>query len=480
MSVPNHIEPFDNEVNINSERRSGASEMNMEEENSNDNIIFHDGDSSEEIGKNTNIRAFCGIKGDSELSCILNVVVSAIGGGCFNFPFIMYEGGILVSLSIFIFVTFSIYYTIDLLRSFVVDTKYFSYALMTETILGSKWLKIYAICSFTIYTSMEVSYISSIHLYIKGMFSDDINSTLFTILYFTISIIIEIIICLYITKINYMHFLSITSIFCFVVMLFSLIVVSIVANCTNEVSDKFTIHNLFFPDLYPNDFWNKLFKISSYIMVYVYAYSYHSTFPTLIGSLKNISHSNSTKVHIISFGIIFIAYLLISIFGFMLSNSVPNEIFQENDELFKDGWGKLRKPFKITLVLFLLFLIPIRFIVLRDNYITLFGRKKMTFFRELPIVGIFVFVCNLLAYSISEIENNKKKLQIKTLVQAFGGIFGVIISFCLPVVNYVAVNGKKKIKSIIGYIILGIFSIFGILSTGHTFYQILFKDDNNE
>ena len=468
MSVPNQIEPFDNEVhlNINSDRISGASEGNIEEENSNDNIIFHDGDSSLDVDKKTNSRVFCGIKGDSELSCILNIIVSAIGVGCFNFPFIMYEGGILVSLIIFIFVTLCIYYTIDLLRSFVVDTKYFSYALMTETILGPKWLKTYAICSFTIYTSMEVSYISSIYLYINGIFDD-----LSKVLYFIISIIIEIIICLYITKINYMHFLSITSLFCFILMLISLIIVSILAN----ISGKFTSSNLFFPKLPPNDFWNILFKVSSYIMVYVYAYSYHSTFPTLIGSLKNVSHSNTKKVHIISFGIISVAYLLISIFGFMLSEVVPNEIFQEKDDLFTGDWETLIKPFKIIIALFLLFLIPIRFIVLRDNYTTLFGRKKMTFFKEMPIVGIFVIICNIIAYYISKSELDLTELQIKTLFITFGGMFGVIIAFCLPVVNYVAVNGKKKIRSIIGYIILGIFSIFAILSFGHTFYH-LFKD----
>ena len=80
---------------------------------------------------------------------------------------------------------------------------------------------------------------------------------------------------------------------------------------------------------------------------------------------------------------------------------------------------------------------------------------------------------------MAEFEKRVKRLQIKTLVQAFGGFFGVIISFCLPVINYVSVNGKRKKKSIIGYIILGIFSITGILSTGRTFYQIFVKGEEN-
>ena len=60
------------------------------------------------------------------------------------------------------------------------------------------------------------------------------------------------------------------------------------------------------------------------------------------------------------------------------------------------------------------------------------------------------------------------------MIQAFGGIFGVIISFCLPVVNYISINGKKKIKSLIGYVITGFFGIVGIFSAIYTFYQLIF------
>ena len=476
MSVSNYIEPFEMEPPLSINNVNNLEEINEVpegEQNSNDNIIFQE-NKSFDIERKTNSKAFCGIRGDSEFSCILNIAASAIGGGCFSFPYIMYEGGIIISLIIFLFTTICVYYSVDLLRSFVVETKYFSFALMTETILGPKWLKTYAICSFTIYTCMEVGYLSSIFLYIKGMY--ELKGLSSKIIYFLVSMIIEIIICLYITKIAKMHLLSIISIFCFIIMLMSLIVVSILANCKKTVTGKFTSENLFFPILSSDNFINKLFKISSYLMVYTYGYSYHSTFPTLIGNLKNVTHSNTKKVHLISFGIISMAYLLITIFGFLLSKRVPTEIFQHDEEIFTGSWTNLRKPFKYSLIVFLLFLLPLRFIVLRDNYITLIGEKKMTFFKELPIVTLFVFICNILVYCLSEFDSHVKKFEIKTLIQASGGMFGVIISFCLPVVNYVAVNGKRKIKSIIGYIILGIFVIIGILSTGHTFYQIFVGD----
>ena len=475
MSDYSHIETFNIEqpLNIYPIRGTGFSEdseVHDEVIGSNDNIIFQKDNSSLEMTSQKSKSGYFCIKGDSEFSCILNLAVSAIGGGCFSFPYIIYEGGIIVSFVAFLFVTFSIYYSIDLMRSFVVDTKYYSFALITEKTLGTKWLKVYAISSFAIYTDMEVSYLSSIYLYIKTMYGFDVG--LSTILYFLISMIIEIVICLYITKIANMHLLSIISITCFTLMLLSLIIVSIVSNWSGKVEDKFIKENLFFPKLSPNTTINKILKFSLYLMIYVYGYSYHSTFPTLIGSLHSVNNTITKKVHHISFGIICVTYFLISIFGFIISNEVPTEIFQEDDKLFSEGWATFRKPLKYSLIIFLLFLIPIRFIVVRDNYIILIGEQRITFFKELIIVIIYILICNILVFCVAEFETYLKHLQIKNLIQAFGGLFGVIIAFCLPVVNYVSINGKKKIRSIIGYIILVIYLIAGILCSGNTFYQI--------
>ena len=68
-------------------------------------------------------------------------------------------------------------------------------------------------------------------------------------------------------------------------------------------------------------------------------------------------------------------------------------------------------------------------------------------------------------------------LDLKNLARAFGGMFGIIISFYLPIVNYISVNGKKKIRSWIGYIITGFFLIIGCLSTAYSIYQIIFGKD---
>ena len=445
----------------------------------NDNIIFQE--ESLDLGKrnrNHHAKAYCGIRGDSIISVILNITVSAIGGGCFGFPYMMYEGGILVILFIFLFVTACIYYSVDLLRSFVVDTKFFSFASMTETILGPKWLKVYALCSFIIYFSMVVNYLASIYVYIQGMIDFD-NNLFYHIIYFCITVIIEIFICLYVSKMsNMMHFLSIVSITAFGLITINLIIFSIIANVKGEVQNKFTDENLFFPKISQKSFFNKLLKVSSYIIEYVYGYSYHSTFPTLIGYLYDVNNSNTKKVHFVSFSVVALTYWLVTFFGFLFSNAVPKQIFAENDKFFSGGWKILRKPFKIVLIIFLLTLVPIRFIVLRDNYVTLLGKKKMSWLNELALILIFIIFSNIFVVGVGTFEKYLEEWDIRRMIQAFGGIFGVIISFCLPVINYVAVNGKRKIKSLIGYLITSIFIVFGVFSTYYSIYKIVMDNED--
>ena len=474
MSENHQIEQFNIENPERIYRGYGLTSHNIADVDSNDNIIFErDSTSIDRYKSNAVSKEYCGIRSDSELSSILNLVVSAIGGGCFRLPFIMYDGGIIVSFICFLFVTICVAYSIDLLRSFVVDTKYFSFALMTDTILGHHWLKVYAFSSFVIYVSMEVSYLTSIYHYIKDIFKSYTDSAMFYLIYFVLSMLVEIFICFNISKTEKMHLLSIVSISCFFLLLFSLIIFSLAANFRGEVGPKFTSKNLFFPNINPDTTMNRLFRISCYLTELVFSYSYQSTFPTIIGNLKNVTQTNTQKVHLISFGIVFGAYFLTAIFGFIMSTKVPNEIFKDfDDDNFKGGWAYFIIPYTIVLCGYLLTLIPIRYIVIRDNFITLYGEKKMTFKKEVLVISVFIVICNILVFCVELFDSSLEYLNIKSILLTLGGMFGVIISFFLPVVNYISVNGKRKIKSLIGYVITGFFLIVGLLSTINSFYQI--------
>ena len=96
MTEDNKILQFNvqNPPDLYSKRGSGVSSENgmiIEDIDSNDNIIFESGTSSIDSGekiKHTEKKVYCGIRADSEMSCILNIIVSAIGGGCFRFSYI--------------------------------------------------------------------------------------------------------------------------------------------------------------------------------------------------------------------------------------------------------------------------------------------------------------------------------------------------------------------------------------------------------
>ena len=111
--------------------------------------------------------SFFGIFSDSKFSAIINLTTSAIGAGCLNFPIILINIGLPLTTIIFLFVSICVYYSVDLLRSFVVDTKFFSFALMTNEILGKNWLVIYVICSLAFYLSVEINYLSIIYTVIS-------------------------------------------------------------------------------------------------------------------------------------------------------------------------------------------------------------------------------------------------------------------------------------------------------------------------
>jgi len=412
--------------------------------------------------------SYFGIVSDTKFSAIINISASAIGGGCLNFPSIMQHIGLPLVAGIFIFVSLNIYFTIDLLRRFVVDTKYFSFALMTYEILGDKWLRVYTFSSLIFYLSIEINYLSEIYTIISNMVGFS-NNVIMIVIYFILTIIIEIIICSYISNIRNVHLLSIISSLIFIIVLISIISQGIIY-MIKEPGNKLDYDILINPKI--NNHIEYFFEFMTYIIKYVYGYSYHSTYPTLISNLKDIDESNTKKTHIISFIYIACSYFLITFFGFFLKISMA-DVLSLSDSSSKDNIQMLF--FKIILCLFLFTVVPLRFIIIRDNYSSLIDKEsKLSFKKDLFIVFICIIFCNIIVFLTNEslIHINI----ISNFMSLFAGIFGVIISFVLPVINYIGVNGKRKIKSIIGYIQIGIFSIIGALSVGYSIYGFVIQN----
>ena len=142
----------------------------------------------------------------------------------------------------------------------------------------------------------------------------------------------------------------------------------------------------------------------------------------------------------------------------------------------EEASGTLIYIFRIILCLFTSSVFPLRFIVIRDNYTSLIAKKnkkKLPFTADLISVFVCLLFCNLIVFL-----TNKSIISFNislTCVTIFGGIFGVIIAFFLPVTNYVGANGRRKVKSIIGYIFTGIFSIIGVLSIIYSIYDLFIQ-----
>jgi uncharacterized membrane protein (DUF485 family) len=453
----------------NNQMISGVSETS-------DNILFNNEEDlilKDATSSVKNRVKYFGIVSDSEFSAIINITSSAIGRGCFNFPSILADLGLPLTTIIFVFVSLSIYYTIDLLRRFVVDTKRFSFALMTFEILGNKWLKIYCFSSLIFYLSIEIDYISQLYSIFSNVVTvEGVDALIINGIYFLVTIILEISICSYIAKIQKIHLLSIISLLLFLIILIGIIMQGIY-RIVND--DKFEFSALIKPDIK-----NKLeffFEIMTYTIKFVYGFSYHSSYPILLSNLKNIDEYNTKRIHIICLVFIAISYFLITFFGNLLL--IPlNVILSAQDKTSPES--KEIIFFKIIICLFMFGVIPLRFVVIRDNYCSLIDKKnqQISFKTDLIIVSLCIIFCNVISYITNE---NLIQFNINSnFIGLFAGIFGVIISFILPVINYIGANGRRKVKSIIGYILSCVFCTIGIFSVGHSIYGIFIKNKFKE
>ncbi len=406
----------------------------------------------------------------NELLCIADILSSALGIGAFTFPYILYEIGVINSLFIFIFVSICVYYSLDLLIRFVVDSNLFSYSATTQTTLGNCWLKIYVISTFLFYMGNIVNIIKVMFNIISSMLNfkddDDNDNQLIKIPYFFITFTIEILLCLFTNDINKIHIFSIIISVIFIIILFVVIIKAIIF-LSSDNDNKFEYFSFF---SLPNSTsgWDCFLEIISKFIVFFYGYIYHNTFPTFLNCLEKVDDENTKKIHNTSFFIIFMIYFLFSFFGLFLINgdNKYNKQLIVNEKDLEEN-NPLAYIFKCILLLLFISLIPIRYLVIRDNFTPIIGQNQMSKLIEIIITCICLIIANLVVY-FSDFDN-----LISNIILIFGGCFGVFICFVLPVINYIAINGRTKIRSMIGYVVTGIFIIIG-------FFSIIYNFKNKE
>lgn len=462
-----NIEAFEieNPPNYKERRMSGFCDDNEEESNYNFNpkdINYTDKQRAKSIEEENKFLRF---KGDNEFYGVINLIASCIGSGCVTFPSLLQTAGIFTSLFIFIIVSISIYFSFYLLRNFIISTNLFSFSEIIHKILGNKWLKTYAFSAVIFYMSMEINYTNLIVEYgAKGLFS--IEKTYLMIIFYIALCIVEIILCLFTGKISHLHILSLISVVCFTFIVISLIVYSFGYIKDKSTKEKFSSDKFFMP---MSDSKIKYFmSICSCFIEYVYSYSCHSSFPTLIGNLKTKEEKTKATVNIF-YLILFITYVLISIFGYI--SQINTEEKQKTLILFTDEslQGFFNYILQVVIIVFFICLIPIRFIVIRDNYKPLFS-FGFSYKIDLIFISVNIILVNIISYFCSTDANI-----IFSLNEMFGGIFGVTICFVLPVLTYISINKKGEILSILGYIMAIFFLLIGLFTAVYSFCEKILK-----
>ena len=409
----------------------------------------------------------------NEIICIANILATALGIGVFTFPYILYKIGVINSLFVFIFLFLSVYYSLELLRRFVVDAKLFSYASITQATLGNCWLKIYAIFTFFFYMSTIINYLKIISNLATSMM-DFLTNKIVKIFYFLITYVLEVILCLYTSNISKIHILSFIGFATFIIIFFTVVIKGIYHLSTNN--DRFKYFS-FFSFKEENNGWNIFLTLMAKIIEFYYGYIYHSTFPTLLSGLKNLNEENTKRINDTSYIIISVFYFFFSFFGFFCineHNETYTELFVGENDYDLQKNTAIICIFKFILILFFVSLIPVRYLVIRDNYISLIGHDNLPFKFEIIITLICLFITNTIVY-FADYDN-----LISNLIIIFGGFFGVFIGFVLPVINYIAINGKTKCRSIFGYIIAGIFVLIGFFSIFYNFKNMNKKEEKKE
>lgn len=440
------------------------SPINRESDISFDENAFENEDELLEIEKNSllnnPIKSYFNISSNSVLSAVLNICSSSFGAGFLSLPYCLESTGIINTFLVFLFIAGSVYYSLELLRSFLVDTKYSSFSVMTETVLGKKWLIVYAITIFMCYLSVNINYMNINYSIFRTIFSEDDDSEkyFFGVLYLLVTYAIEIFLCVYTRNTNKVHLISLVV----VIIFFIFLIIIIIGGIRGISSEKFESNKFF------NPFDNKksyeiFFEFIHTSIMFIYSLAYHSTFPTFLGNVNTLNNKISKRINRISFGIICISYILISFFGYLYQKEVPQVLFLERME---DSKSFITIFLQILIFIMLFSLIPLRYISIRDGYKCLIGEEKFNNKIDLIFTIVCLFIANVIVYVDAEAvrEKNNNFNIFSVFSDIFGGFLGVIICFLLPVINYAAINGKTKIKSIIGYIISAFYFIIGIIS----------------
>ena len=149
-----------------------------------------------------------------------------------------------------------------------------------------------------------------------------------------------------------------------------------------------------------NDSWEKFLSIMTALNNFLFGFISHSTFPTLLNSFSDPNNDLKTrKINRVQLIILYILYGLFTFFGlFCLNQNNPEEVILNKKNL--DNVGEYF--FNVLVMIYLITLVPIRYIIIRDNYTSILKKDYLTGKYEILTTALCLLINNLITCFVGD------------------------------------------------------------------------------
>ena len=391
----------------------------------------------------------------------MTATAMTFGTGCMTFPYIIGQMGVVPGVVIFLLVSFSMLYTLDLLLKGSLNANTFNFGDLTKKSLNNAGFIVYNVSTIVfligaVMTYQLTSYQFFTDIFYKYFYEGENKVPILwrhVVLISVSCFCIQIPLCLYekMSKLKYTPIIATCAIIIITLIIFFVFIFHI--NLNSSDIQWFTGYGI-----NGKTFWEILYTVTNAFVVFMFGYLNHNGFLLVMKNLQNPTEKRTNKVMQRSFWIEFIVYFILALSGYFLTPS------NNTTEMFLNtglgGSGSYYETCfciaKVIMVLCLQSLIPLRWSLLKESLISFFKDNQINKKVDVTITVVMLIIMN---YSLLFVEN------VVNIIGFVGGIFGVLVCYFIPLFIYIGIFGKKKVTSFIGYILLIFFGIIGVIST---------------
>lgn len=393
----------------------------------------------------------------------MSATAATFGTGCLTFPYIISTVGVIPGVIIFLLVSFSMLYTLHLLSQSSLNANIFNFGELTKKSVNNCCFIIYNVSTICFLIGAIMTYELTSYQFFMDIFSGFFYETKKETIKWKSAIIITVscfCIQLPLCLIKNLSQLKYTSIVATVSIILVTIITLISFFCRMTFEGVSWISS---PQLSNSSWFIQLTVITNAFVVFMFGYLNHNGFLLVIKNLKNPNEKRVNKVLFRSFLIECIFYLILGLSGYFINPYLTNEFFINESE---DSTNRIIYIIaKAILIPCLQCLIPIRWNLLKESLASFFPSNEISSKVNLILTIVMLILMN---YSLIFID------KVVDIIGFVGGIFGVMICYFLPLFIFVAIFGKTRFRSIVGYILLVFFGIIGIISTEHSLFKRLY------